>query len=379
MSRLLAAASLLALLAAPAMAADGINSSNGTDLPMGAGSQTFVTLGAGQGIINGTPNNGYLLFGPNKSSPQAWINAMTGDSSFSGNLSIGGNIQGDLVVGGTRVNQRASAAEWSSVLEFGAPSGNNSDRFYFQRTNRRDNSSELVLYLGDDASNEFGSDVGDAFSIVASDYQGGGQYYTRYRFASNGKAYFDGSLQIKGQVADEETIAIANKMKSCLPGETIVKNAGGGVDCVAVSTSVSGLSYKGHLFRADSWNYLTPNMCNYIANDIYRSGAPPNYVDQAKHDDYMAIANIIDAYGKELVVGTTNYPGQGQRDIRECYISSADITANYNLLAKYWSFTNVNFGNGYFGLGLYTRQSPDCDFNGGCASEGVGSGPPGSL
>ena len=87
--------------------ADGINSANSSDLPLGAGGTSFMWLGGGN---NTSIPQGKIHFGAIKTSPKAWINAGDGSASFdtvnatnltdSGNATFGGTVG----IGGVTAN-----------------------------------------------------------------------------------------------------------------------------------------------------------------------------------------------------------------------------------------------------------------------------------
>ena len=84
----------------------GVNSTSGTDLPIGAGSNTLMWIGSGEFQFRVEPhsvsNNGYVLFGGNRRAPAAWINTTNGTASF-GSQAAGGGV----TINGNQIYNRA--------------------------------------------------------------------------------------------------------------------------------------------------------------------------------------------------------------------------------------------------------------------------------
>ena len=86
--------------------ADGINSANGSDLPIGAGGTPYMWLGGGSNAPNTLPL-GKINFGAH-TSPKAWINSLDGSATF-GNLNVtnltdsgDAKITGTIEIGGAK-------------------------------------------------------------------------------------------------------------------------------------------------------------------------------------------------------------------------------------------------------------------------------------
>ena len=97
--------------------ADGINSSGTSDLPIGAGGSSFMYLGGGQQISQGTVN-----FGSNRTSPMASINTTTGAANFNGNITTTGTVGiGGATATATTVTTANALASLLSACGVGAP------------------------------------------------------------------------------------------------------------------------------------------------------------------------------------------------------------------------------------------------------------------
>lgn len=164
----------LCLITSGAMAAEGINSTGGNPLPIGAGGDTFIRILHNSGRIN--------FFNPRSATETAWIEPSNGTASFA-RVTTTGNVEASRLIIGS---QGASNNVTVNNNKIWTNSGN--------------------LYLNDETT-------GDSIIHVGAPSKTTSVYIPQ------------GVVQIGSEVIDEATVKIANTLKSCQPDETVVKDA----------------------------------------------------------------------------------------------------------------------------------------------------------
>lgn len=166
------------LVTSSAMAVDGINSTGNNPLPIGAGGEPIIIL---------NPNGMMQFLRPSTGAETAWINANTGEASFAyfSKLTVKSPVGNKGALGTVNVNGNQV---WT-------------------------NSGNLHLNW---------ATAGD--SVV---YVGGPNKKTGVFLPQGSIEVAQGVVKIGSEEIDEDTAKIANTLKNCQVGETVVKTATG--------------------------------------------------------------------------------------------------------------------------------------------------------